>query len=134
LDTVLSQFQGETQSTLSSLIAGLGSGGQNCRIAYGTYTGVPEQLAPTSDLGFYPICAFMSVIVGIPYYTQNPAFFVRGHNGPVSQLILSNVTVNVDWTDTCFSLSGDIRGSFRDKGEKFAYVVLGFSKPSEQGQ
>lgn len=112
-------------STVSSLAADLGSGGKNCRIQFGSYTGNGQYGSgnPTSlSFEFYPV--FVCIMRSHSNY--NRAFMMRGLDtaqGPVGS------PVTVTWTNTGVRWYASDRSSDQSNasGTVYRWVAIGYT-------
>ena len=113
---------------LEELKAGLGSGGHNARIAYGSYTGTGTYGA--SNPTVFP-CDFYPLLVVVEW--QN---YQYGHplvllNGVVTMPTVyggSYSNVSVSWAARQVSISSTVAADvqFNMQGEAYHYMILGY--------
>lgn len=131
LETVLSQFQDNTQAALTSLITGLGSGGHTCRVAHGTYTGEGKVLK-NLNFGFTPLCVFIGLPAASTAFYQNPVALIRGIDMPLDRWTAGDIFLT--WTDTGVEINGTSSTLLNSTGFSYSYVAFGFSNESEPSQ
>ena len=136
LDAALAALQQTAESKadaedVAALAAGLGSGGANARIAFGTYTGdgTCGSTAPTSlSVDFIPILVLVEDETASK--TKASATFMRsmttGYNGLGSLVYLTWGDTGLSWyydTSTVVSAAAQMNAA----GEVYHYTVLGYS-------
>lgn len=115
------------RETVAALAAGLGSGGHNCRIAWGSYTGdgkSPTQASPKSlSCGFYPL-AF------IIFYNGYPCLLIRGQTTLYDHW---GDSATVTWNDSGLSwyVPSSRGNTFNNSGTVYNYLFLGYDKNAE---
>ena len=117
--------------TAAALAAALGSGGHNCRIAWGSYTGTGTcgSTAPTSlSVDFVPILVLVEDETASK--TKTSATFMRsmttGYNGQGSLVHLTWGDTGLSWyydTSTAVSAAAQMNAA----GLVYHYTVLGYS-------
>ena len=113
---------------LEELKAGLGSGGHNARIAWGTYTGTGTYGASNPTVfscDFYPL---LVVVEWQNYQYGHPLILARGVTTMPTNFNGYH-TVTVAWGNTQVEIyttvSADVQ--FNMAGEAYHYVILGYS-------
>ena len=112
--------------TVAALTAGLGSGGQNARIAWGSYTGNGKYGSgnPTSlTFDFKPMYIVITLGSAVNA-TYGTVHLVRGM--PIS-LYNSNFLAWLTWHDDGVSLASDSSAGqqMNDNGQLYYYVAIG---------
>ena len=113
--------------TVAAVAASLGSGGQNARIAWGTYTGngtYGSSNSRTLTFDFYP----MLIVCGSDWFVSSgcsPTVFLRGRAKACSEC--GCYTINVTWSDTGITWYSDQSDDYMANKANIAYsyVALG---------
>ena len=113
--------------TVAALTAGLGSGGQNARIAWGTYTGngtYGSSNARSLTFDFYP----MLIVCGSDWFVSSgcsPTVFLRGRAKACSEC--GCYPINVTWSDTGITWYNDQSDDYMDNEANvaYSYVAIG---------
>lgn len=125
----------KVEEALAGLEAGLGSGGHNARIAFGTYTGTGTYGAasPTSiSPGFFPVVAFVGDAENAMNYGW-PTTFLRGCPNANGVGIHGYQMQNISWGEDSVSWYDTQNASYQmnASGGTYYYVVIGYDKAAE---
>ena len=116
--------------TLAAVVASLGSGGQNARIAWGSYvgTGTFGVAAPNSlSFDFYPIIVFVGAYERANFGSW-PGVFLRPCS--TSRPDIGNNTMAVTWTDNGLSWYNTTHQDSQNNsaGYTYYYIAIGYSR------
>ena len=130
LDAAIAAVRNETAENLQELArnvsANLGSGGQNCRIAWGSYTGDGTfgAVSPNSiSVGFAPVMLFL---VDLENAGGGSLTFWRGC-GSYQPFMSSTSTIT--WSNTGVTWYNNQYATYQynESGHTYLYCVLGYS-------
>ena len=123
------------RQSVSALSAALGSGGKNCRIAFGSYTGTdvfgaanPNVLSP----GFCPVFAAIGTDERASKDT-NPSLLVRGRSTAQAEYGFESGVdsyLHLTWSDTSVSWYNTYNPAYQNNlsDRTYYYVILGYDK------
>ena len=121
--------------SVSALSAALGSGGKNCRIAFGSYTGDgtygksnPTTLSP----GFCPVFAAVGTDDQVEE-EYNPSLLIRGRTLAQSEYGFQSSydsLLHLSWSDTAVSWYNTSYAAYQNNadGSVYYYVIVGYDK------
>ena len=117
--TPLNENIKKVETVLSSVATELGTGGQNCRIAHGSYVGKDDG-AVTLTFDFYPLVVFVTVPTGDGYW--NTAVLTRSC-GRLDTI--GGYLDGVSWADNGITYGTSSSDTFNYANRTAYYVAIG---------
>ncbi len=119
----------DTNTQLAAVAAALGTGGKNCRIAWGSYTGNGKygKNNPNSiTVPFKPMVVLIGGDSGS--YSMWPTVMLRGHNQCHCDVGYQSMTVT--WNERGVSWYNEDSDSYQNNysGRTYYYIALGYSE------
>ena len=127
MEKVEEELEGIEES-LADVVSGLGTGGHNARVAYGSYTGTGTNGASspnTLSFDFYPLVV---IIQGVGMQTNG--ILVRGSNMGTSTWSGGGGPLTAAWTNSSVSWYSADGASFQNNisGITYFYAAVGYAQ------
>ena len=125
------------QGAVSALQTALGTGGHNCRIAYGSYVGngtYGESNPVSLSFDFCPLLVFITSN-STGGYPASPCILMRNINtAHPSSSDRESYRLSVSWSDNGVSWYGSNTAGQQENynGRTYVYVVVGYDKEAEE--
>ena len=118
------------QGALSALQTALGTGGYNCRVAFGTYTGDGTYGSASLTSLFAPFHIVAAIIGSAEDCGSDewPCIFLRGCAAANSYTAKNDASLTVFWNDTSLSWYNTTGATYQINvsGRTYYYVLLGY--------